>query len=147
MRRCLSAMSQCCLQSSLNQHYCCSCNLSSFIHLLNLFSLFYNALFKSLFCMHCNCSIVKRKKIKKIQKKFIEQIFQKITNMSTVQRNLIMFLCKLESKDIILHAVSSEIQANLKRSQTWVKEIMNSTCIMHWIFAMLAYEIHIIINT
>ncbi len=62
--------------------------------------------------------IAERKKIKKIQKKFIEQILQEITNMSTAQRNLIMFLCKLESEDITLHAVSSEAQANLKRSQT-----------------------------
>jgi hypothetical protein len=62
--------------------------------------------------------IAERKKIKKIQKKFIEQILQEITNMSTAQRNLIMFLCKLESEDITLHAVSSEAQANLKRFQT-----------------------------
>jgi len=34
--------------------------------------------------------IAERKKIKKIQKKFIKQILQEITNMSTVQRNLIM---------------------------------------------------------
>jgi len=53
--------------------------------------------------------IVERKKIKKIQKKSIEQILQEITNMSTAQRNLIMSLCKLESKDITLHAVSSEV--------------------------------------
>jgi len=62
--------------------------------------------------------IVERKKIKKIQKKFIEQILQEITNMLTAQRNLIMSLCKLESEDITLHAVSSEAQANLKRFQT-----------------------------
>jgi len=53
--------------------------------------------------------IAERKKIKKIQKKSIEQILQKIINMSTAQKNLIMSLCKLESKDIILHAVSSEL--------------------------------------
>ncbi len=52
--------------------------------------------------------IIERKKIKKIQKKFIEQIFQEITNVSTAQKDLIMFLCKLESENIILHAVSSE---------------------------------------
>ncbi len=52
--------------------------------------------------------IAERKKIKKIQKKSIEQILQEITNMSTAQRDLIMFLCKLESEDITLHAVSSE---------------------------------------
>jgi len=62
--------------------------------------------------------IAERKKIKKIQKKSIEQILQEITNMSTTQRNLIMSLCKLESEDIILHAVNSEAQANLKKSQT-----------------------------
>jgi hypothetical protein len=52
--------------------------------------------------------IVRRKKIKKIQKKSIEQIFQEITNVLTVQRDLIMSLCKLESEDITLYAVSSE---------------------------------------
>ncbi len=62
--------------------------------------------------------IAERKEIKKIQKKFIEQILQEITNVSTAQRNLIMSLRKLESEDIILYAVSSETQANLKRSQT-----------------------------
>ncbi len=91
--------------------------------------------------------IAERKKIKKIQKKFIEQILQEIINMSTVQRNLIMSLWKLESENIILHAVSSKTQANLKRFQTWAKRIANLTCIMHQIFAVLAYEIHIIINT
>ncbi len=91
--------------------------------------------------------IIERKKIKKIQKKFIKQILQEITNVLTAQRNLIMSLCKLESEDIILHAVSSKAWVNLKRFQTWAKEIMNSMHIMHWIFAVLAYEIHIIINT
>jgi len=62
--------------------------------------------------------IAERKKIEKIQKKSIEQILQEITNMLTAQRNLIMSLCKLESEDITLFAVSSEAQANLKRSQT-----------------------------
>jgi hypothetical protein len=62
--------------------------------------------------------IAERKEIEKIQKKFIEQILQEITNVSTAQRNLIMSLRKLESEDIILYAVSSETQANLKRSQT-----------------------------
>jgi hypothetical protein len=52
--------------------------------------------------------ITERKEIEKIQKKSIEQILQEITNMSTAQRNLIVSLCKLESEDIILHAVSSE---------------------------------------
>ncbi len=62
--------------------------------------------------------IAERKKIEKIQKKSIEQILQEITNMLTTQRNLIMFLWKFESENITLHAVSSEIQANLKKSQT-----------------------------
>ena len=52
--------------------------------------------------------IAERKKIEKIQKKSIEQILQEITNVSTTQRNLIMFLRKLESEDITLHAVNSE---------------------------------------
>ena len=47
-----------CLQSSLNQHYCCSCDLSSFICLLDLFSLVYNALFKSSFCVHYDCFLL-----------------------------------------------------------------------------------------
>ena len=58
-----------------------------------------------------------------------------------------MYLQKLESEDIILHAVSSETWANLKISQTWAKKIANSMHIMRWIFAVLTYEIHIIINT
>ncbi len=91
--------------------------------------------------------IAERKKIEKIQKKSIEQILQEITNVLTAQRNLIMFLCKLESENIILHAVSSKTWANLKRSQTWAKEIMNSTRIMHQIFAVLTHEIHITIDT
>jgi hypothetical protein len=62
--------------------------------------------------------IAERKEIKKIQKKSIEQILQEITNVSTAQRDLIMSLRKLESEDIILYAVSSETQVNLKRSQT-----------------------------
>jgi len=52
--------------------------------------------------------IAERKKIEKIQKKSIEQILQEITNVLTAQRNLIMFLRKLESEDITLHTVSSE---------------------------------------
>ena len=91
--------------------------------------------------------IAERKKIKKIQKKSIEQIFQEIINMSAAQKDLIVSLWKLESENIILHAVSSETQANLKRSQIWAKKIVNLTHIMHWIFAVLAHEIHITINT
>ncbi len=52
--------------------------------------------------------IVKRKKIKKIQKKLIDQIFQEIANMLTMQQNLIMSLRKLESEDIALHVMSSK---------------------------------------
>ncbi len=91
--------------------------------------------------------VAERKKIKKIQKKSIEQILQEITNMLTAQRNLIVSLHKLESEDITLHAVSSEAWANLKRSQIWVKEIMNLMCIVHRIFAVLTHEICITINT
>ncbi len=91
--------------------------------------------------------IAERKKIEKIQKKSIEQILQEITNVLTAQRNLIVSLRKLESEDITLHAVSSEVQANLKRFQTWAKEIANLTRIVRRIFAVLAYEIHITIDT
>ena len=87
-----------------------------------------------------------RKEIKKIQKKLIEQILQRIADVSTDQRNLIMSLCKLSSNDIFLHAVSSDAQANLKKTQIWAKEIASSTCITRWIFAMLTYEVCITIN-
>ena len=36
----------------------------------------------------------------------MKQILQKITNMLTDQKNLIMSLCKLSSDDIFLHTVS-----------------------------------------
>ncbi len=52
--------------------------------------------------------IADREEIEKMQKKIIEQILQKIVDMSTSQWDLIMFLCKLSSKDIFLHAVSSD---------------------------------------
>jgi len=52
--------------------------------------------------------IAKRKEMKKIQKKSVDQIFQKIENMSTMQQDLIMLIHKLESEDVALHAVSSE---------------------------------------
>jgi len=52
--------------------------------------------------------IMNRREIKKIQKKSIEQILQRITNVLTDQRNLIVSLCKLNSNDIFLHAVSSD---------------------------------------
>ena len=61
--------------------------------------------------------IANRKEIKKMQKKIIEQILQRIADMSTNQRDLIMSLCKLSSKDIFLHAVSSNAQTNLKKTQ------------------------------
>jgi len=62
--------------------------------------------------------IMNRKEIKKIQKKSIKQILQRIADMLTDQRDLIMSLCKLSSNDIFLHAVSSDVQANLKKTQT-----------------------------
>ncbi len=43
--------------------------------------------------------------------------------------------------------MSSETWANLKRSQAWAKKIANSMHIVCWIFAVLAHEIHITINT
>jgi len=51
---------------------------------------------------------MKRKEMKKIQKRLIDQIFQEIANVSMTQRDLIVLLCKLESKDIALHAMSSK---------------------------------------
>jgi len=64
----------------------------------------------SLLCKKCEVmiKIADKEEIKKMQKKIIEQIFQRIANMSTSQRNLIMSFCKLSSKDIFLHAVSSD---------------------------------------
>jgi len=62
--------------------------------------------------------IRERKEMKEIQKRSIDQIFQEIANVSTTQRNLIVSLCKLESKDIALHAVSSKAQAALEKIQT-----------------------------
>ncbi len=47
-----------------------------------------------------------RKEIKEIQKKSIEQILQRIANILTNQRDLIMSLRKLSSNDIFLYAVS-----------------------------------------
>jgi len=46
--------------------------------------------------------------MKKIQKKSVDQIFQRIKNMLMMQQDLIMSIRKLESEDIALHAVSSE---------------------------------------
>ena len=70
--------------------------------------------------------IINRREIKKIQKKLIKQILQRIADVLTDQRNLIMSLCKLSSDDIFLHAVNSNAQANLKKTQTWAKEIASS---------------------
>ena len=52
--------------------------------------------------------IMNRREIKKIQKKLIEHILQRIADVLTDQRDLIMLLCKLSSNDIFLHAVSSD---------------------------------------
>jgi len=62
--------------------------------------------------------IVKRKEVKKIQKRLINQIFQEIASVSTTQRDLIVLLCKLESEDIALHMMSSKAQAALEKFQT-----------------------------
>jgi len=62
--------------------------------------------------------IINRREIKKIQKKLIKQILQRIADVLTDQRNLIMSLCKLSSDDIFLHAVNLDAQANLKKTQT-----------------------------
>ncbi len=82
-----------------------------------------------------------RREIKEIQKKLIKQILQRIADVLTDQRNLIVSLCKLSSDDIFLHAVSSDAWANLKKTQTWAKEITSSTCIARRIFAMLTHEV------
>jgi len=62
--------------------------------------------------------IMKRKEMKKIQKRSINQIFQEIANVMTTQRNLIVSLCKLESEDIALYVMSSKAQAALEKFQT-----------------------------
>jgi len=62
--------------------------------------------------------IMKRKEMKKIQKRSINQIFQEIANVTTTQQNLIVSLCKLESEDIALHVMSSKAQAALEKFQT-----------------------------
>ena len=90
--------------------------------------------------------IMNRRKIEEIQKKLIEQILQKIADVLTDQRNLIVSLCKLSSDDIFLHAISSDAQTNLKKTQTWAKEIASSTCIARRIFAVLTHEIHTTID-
>jgi len=44
--------------------------------------------------------------MKEIQKRSIDQIFQEIASVSMMQRDLIVSLRKLESKDIALHVMS-----------------------------------------
>ncbi len=88
-----------------------------------------------------------RREIEKIQKKLIKQILQRIADVLTDQKDLIMSLCKLNSDDISLHAVSSDAWANLKKTQTWAKEIVSSARVTRWIFVMLIHEIHITVNT
>ncbi len=90
--------------------------------------------------------IADKEEVKKMQKKIIKQILQRIADVSMNQQNLIMSLCKLSSKDIFLHAVSSDAQANLKKTQEWAKEIANLTCILRRIFAVLTYEMHTTID-
>ncbi len=90
--------------------------------------------------------IADREKIKKMQKKIIEQILQRIADVSMNQQDLIMFLCKLSNENIFLHAVSSDTWTNLKKIQEWAKEIANLMCILQWTFAVLTYEMCITIN-
>jgi len=52
--------------------------------------------------------IADREEIKKMQKKIVEQILQRIADVSTNQQDLIMFLCRLSNENIFLHAVSSD---------------------------------------
>ncbi len=90
--------------------------------------------------------IADKEEIKKMQKKIIKQILQRIADVSTSQRNLIMSLCKLSSKDIFLYIVSSDAWANLKKTQEWAKEIANLTRILQWIFAVLTHKMHTTID-
>ncbi len=90
--------------------------------------------------------IMNRREIKEIQKKSIEQILQRIADVSTDQRNLIMSLRKLSSDDIFLHAVSSDAWANLKKTQMWAKEITSLTYVARRTFAMLTYKVCTTIN-
>ena len=91
--------------------------------------------------------IMKRNEMKEIQKKSVDQIFQRIENMLTTQQDLIMSIRKLESEDVALHAVSSEARAALKKFQKWVKKIADSTHVMRWSFAILTHDICITLNT
>ncbi len=85
--------------------------------------------------------------MKKIQKRLIDQIFQEIANVLMMQWDLIVSLCKLESKNIALYVMSLKAQAALEKSQTWVKRIASSAHVMHKSFAILAHDVHIILNT
>ena len=85
--------------------------------------------------------------MKKIQKRSIDQIFQEIANVLTMQRNLIMSLCKLESEDIALHVMSSKARAVLEKTQTWVKKIASSAHVVRRSFAILAHDVRITLNT
>ncbi len=85
--------------------------------------------------------IMNRREIKEIQKKSIEQILQRIADVSTGQRNLIVSLRKLSSDNIFLYAVSSDTRVNLKKTQTWAKEIASSTRVARRTFAMLTHEV------
>ncbi len=91
--------------------------------------------------------IMKRKEMKKIQKRSINQIFQEIANVTTTQQNLIVSLCKLESEDIALHVMSSKAQAALEKFQTWVKRIASSAHVVRRSFAILAHDVCITMNT
>jgi len=62
--------------------------------------------------------IMNRREIEEIQKKSVKQILQRIADVLTDQRNLIVSLRKLSSDDISLHAVSSDARANLEKTQT-----------------------------
>ncbi len=91
--------------------------------------------------------IVKRKEMKEIQKRLIDQVFQEIANVLMTQQDLIVSLRKLESEDIALHMMSSKARAALEKSQTWVKRIASSAHIVHKSFAILAHDVHITLNT
>ena len=85
--------------------------------------------------------------MKEIQKRLIDQIFQEIANVLTTQRNLIVLLRKLKSKDIALHVMSSKAWAVLEKFQTWMKKITSSAHVVRKSFAILAHDVHIILNT
>ncbi len=90
--------------------------------------------------------VMNRREIKEVQKKSVEQILQRIADVSTGQRDLIVSLCKLSSDDISLHAVSSDAWANLKKTQTWAKEITSLTRVARQTFAVLTHEVHTTID-